>query len=710
MVETYASKDALRIAAFQEAAAFCLPEGWQEGREIVTDIAIDNPTTADRDDALSLKSLLDESMQAEVAITDISSFRHLLPAVMTHAQVCGETRYLRTSNIPMIPPVISEGHLSLNAGSLKPAFLVRTRIDPQGNVGQAEFSFAALNAINTTYDRVNKLIAGRGQPHNVNLMRRYAKFAKGLLEARRNNGALAFYLPEIGIMSGIDGDLIEFTPGTSQAAQLIVQEFMILTNIAVAEYAAHHNIPVPFRNHSIRTDAPAELVERLLAQEDLNGHVLGRVYERARYGATLSGHAALGVEAYLHATAPLRRFVDCMAQANIRAFILGEPYPFSREETTLISAHINDIQDEIKDAQARNFRTRKLAATLGKVGQPITPIDPHAAVDLGPHLLRVKSEGVFSEAAVRQLGERMLKKVVDVNDIDNIIDALNTARLEDETATQLSQYLQTFPHLAFSALHQAAAKGRLTNLSATAAVFDKGYRAHLSATFPNGMTYETYADAPGKKSALQHGAARLIAGILGVELDASTAQNEAGHTPETSANALDPKNLLQNYAQQRGLKLPDYTTTHTSGTTTNPTFTSVVSLKINDETLVATATGKTKKQAEASVAEEMFKQLPSADATIENPQQSKPTLENFPTAEAQENPIGDLQTLCARSKYGQPVFTIHDLKGRKFSCTVRIRVPGKETLEFVFEGSSKKAARAGAALLALNSDHFNSDN
>src|SRR5687768_9206169 len=103
----------LKDAAYLEAEHFALPPGWEAGRELVDGITIDSVYTRDRDDAIRLTNFPDGRKIVSVSIADVGSFMGDSTAMEAYAREMGETRYLRTGNITMIPPVVSEGVLSI---------------------------------------------------------------------------------------------------------------------------------------------------------------------------------------------------------------------------------------------------------------------------------------------------------------------------------------------------------------------------------------------------------------------------------------------------------------------------------------------------------------------------------------------------------------------------------------------------------------------
>lgn len=708
----------LRNAAFAEAESFALPPDWMQGREQIAGIAIDNPTTRDRDDAIGLVRHEDGSYTAEISIADVGSFMHALPHTIAYAQRRGETRYLRTSNIPMIPPAISEGVLSLNAGQARPAFTSRIHVTPDGTAGQAAFAHTAISASNTSYYNVNRLAEGKGSESEIDLVHTYGAFAEILLEARRRNGALAVYLPEKGIMTGLSEDLIAFKPGESRIGQLIVQEFMILNNIAMAEYAAHYNIPIINRNHSIRTDAPPKLLQRLLAQEDLERSTLGQVYERARYGSALIGHAALNLAGYAHSTSPLRRFADIVTQANVRAHLLGQESTFSRDEITMICTHLNIVQDEIRDEM--NFRSQQIAGRLrGSSGASTGGTPSPAALKMqiaeaggmAPQFHEAATSGELSVSGQQLLTKKLEERTFDATDLDGLFEAAEKLVLSPEHAAQLTAYLTEHPHIAFTALHQAAAKGFVHNLSAKAKAQGAEFTGVVQCTLPSGQLMRLEVTLPRKKDALHMGSVALVAKLIGTTEQLNIAPNPV--SPEAPQNMTfdNAKNKLQEHFQKRGDALPQYETRQIGGPSNKPVFECSVQIVIAGEPVTITATGNSKKNAEMAAADQAFtlvaetvpQQTPNAPQALEVPEGKTP-LEVIRAAFP--SPINTLQEYQQAHSLAVPHYSITTNPGGVFTALVSVAMADGTTEKFEASGSNKKTARADAAAQALLSGKF----
>lgn len=508
----------LRDAAYAEADAFTLPDNWKDGRVRLNGIAIDSPTTRDRDDAIWLEQNSDDTYRLTVAIADVASFLPQLPDSMAYAQERGETKYLRTSNIPMFPPRISEDVLSLHPSTLKPVFAVNMDVDPTGSVESVWLNHGRMWGESMTYAKVNWLVANPDKG-NDDTMLEYFRFATRLMEARQERGALAIYDTNQGVMTNADGEIVKFAPGSTRAAQLIVQEFMILANIAVAEFMAHENIPGLYRNHAIRSDARMKDLERL-KQGEFDVDNLGLIYERARYSTQLTGHAALNLDAYTHFTSPLRRFADVVNHAQLRAFLQDRRYPFDRKQLSAIAEHLNNVQDanrqpSLRDRVVKNAQKSDAPAPTDKQGESQHPPKPPKMPLL--KLLGTYSSGTdFEEAIMSKVDQKVTTGLITAGEIGQLVaNFYNT--IPAGIGERLIKLLVQDPALATASLHAAFQTPRLREFRQSAS----GNRGTVEIVDWEGIIVRASAKGAGdRKSAMQRSAVHLIAQLCEVELPA----------------------------------------------------------------------------------------------------------------------------------------------------------------------------------------------
>lgn len=331
------------------------------GRRRARGVTIDNPTTRDRDDVIYVQG---NGMVLETSIADVAS--QVPKGSHSHNEGLRRafTRYYRNHNDPMFPHPLSEGRFSLNPRSgPKPTVTVIVPFDAAFNAGEPEFvpSFYS-SPLALTYGIAERILTKDEDPY-LGLLQRSHALASGLSAKRRGRGSLVFSDLESEVAMNEDGQLVtidrrDFT------AHMIIEEFMIATNTAVAKFLRQRGIPFLNRVHEV--DKFREVTDlRLALQQDLppeeRNHYLTLLRDlmrdkmgRAYYTPEPNGHFALNEAAYTHFTSPIRRIADKINQEILFAVLQNQPSPYSYEELVQIGEHISSQQGTVI-AQQRKF-------------------------------------------------------------------------------------------------------------------------------------------------------------------------------------------------------------------------------------------------------------------------------------------------------------------------------------------------------------------
>lgn len=351
-------------------------------------VTIDPPDARDCDDALYIERLAGGELRLVVAIADVAYYVDEGGAMDAEALERGNSIYLPTRAIPMLPPSLSSGLASLMPRKDRLAMVVDIRLNRRGLVRDATIHEAVIRArAKLTYEGVARALgltkegpAERGASARRPMLELLHELAKSLRARRLKRGALDFDLPEPQIVfdeSGVEPiDIVRSRkdPGVREAYR-IVEEMMLITNETVAKIVKERKLPSIYRVHGTPDRAKLEVFSRLaaslgyeLAAEDAEDpkklgrfltaiegeamaptlrYLLLRSMQQASYQTSPDiGHFGLASKDYLHFTAPIRRYSDLTVHRIIRAMLqkkrLDEAVLLPRLE--LISAETSRLE------------------------------------------------------------------------------------------------------------------------------------------------------------------------------------------------------------------------------------------------------------------------------------------------------------------------------------------------------------------------------
>jgi len=571
----------LRSDAYREASSFDLPTGWAADRPPVNGITIDGEHSRDRDDAIWLVPE-HSGYRVWVSIADIGSFVSASSALARDAEQRGETRYLRTTNIPMLPPTISEGVLSLLETQETPTLSLQLSLSSLGEITAVRFAFGRLRPRRLTYRGVTRAIMGAADTGEGRLLRGYERLALELLAHRQSQGAFAFYEPDVGLMTDEEGRLVRLRGGRRHAGKFIVQEFMILANTAVAEYLWRNEVPALFRNHRLALDniGLEQAVDIMLSGSTEQIAVLRQGFGRARYETSPHGHAGLALDAYTHWTSPLRRFADFVNHQNLAAHLRGGELPYSRQRLDEIARHLDHLQDQLRTNKAAHFKEIAQAATARGLTRPSQELE---ALD-GEHFYAIVKmagkTGVAPRGLSIAIAQRTAAGALGPRELTRLLFA---ARDDDESWVQINRavvaHLQNCPPDGVTVLNYAQQLGLIDAVAYDFEQADAGFHCWTTLTLRGGSQLTAQEHGRSKRDAQQRAAYAIAARVANVEAMPPSPATAAGRG-QTDAGGANPKGVLQEFLQRQGERLPAYETTEDTAAGAEHQFVSTVRLHV----------------------------------------------------------------------------------------------------------------------------------
>ena len=402
------SPAALREAEEAKPATLKGREDWRD----LPLVTIDPPDAKDHDDAVHALADPDPNNKGgyivNVAIADVAFYVRPGSALDRDALTRGNSVYFPDRVVPMLPERISNDLCSLVPGEPRGALAVRMVIGNDGRKRSHSFHRILMrSAAKLNYAQAQAAIDGR--PDDVTgplldpiLKPLYDAYAV-VKRARDERDPLDLDIPERKILLKPDGTVDRVVVPERLDAHRLIEEFMILANVAAAEMLEKKSLPLIYRVHDEPTlekvhnlqeflktlDLPfaksgvlrPSLFNRVLAQvkghdsEPLVNDVVLRSQAQAEYAAENYGHFGLNLRRYAHFTSPIRRYADLIVhRALIRGLGLGEgalPETETVETLTEVAAQISvterramKAERETADRLIAHFLADRIGATF----------------------------------------------------------------------------------------------------------------------------------------------------------------------------------------------------------------------------------------------------------------------------------------------------------------------------------------------------------
>ena len=320
-------------------------------------VTIDGEDARDFDDAVYCETKKSGGWRLWVAIADVSHYVRTDSAIDKEAQARGTSVYFPSQVIPMLPEKLSNGMCSLNPHVDRLCMVAEMTISAAGNLSGYKFYPAVMHShARFTYTQVAAMLEGEDglSEHQALLpqLQTLQDLYLTLDEKRAERGAIAFETVETQFIFNEQRKIDRIEPRHRNQAHKIIEECMILANVAAAKFVQKHKGEVLYRVH----DAPSEqkltnfksfLAERGLTlsgglqpepadyqnlmlqiadrpDAELIQVMLLRSMRQAVYSPDNNGHFGLALEQYAHFTSPIRRYPDLILHRVIRHLLAKE--------------------------------------------------------------------------------------------------------------------------------------------------------------------------------------------------------------------------------------------------------------------------------------------------------------------------------------------------------------------------------------------------
>jgi ribonuclease R len=332
-----------------------VPEEAKQGRVDLRQlplVTIDGEDARDFDDAVYCQKKRGGGWRLWVAIADVSYYVRPGTPLDNEAHNRGTSVYFPSQVVPMLPEVLSNGLCSLNPQVDRLCMVCEMTISASGKLTGYKHYEAVMNShARLTYTKVWSILQG-----NPELREQYAPLVNDLEElhrmyqvlekAREQRGGISFETEEAKFIFNAERRIERVERTVRNDAHKLIEECMILANIASARFVEKYQEPALFRDHDRPSDESiksfrsvlaelglslpggskpqpldyAELLETIADRPDheMLQTMLLRSMKQAVYDPENRGHFGLALASYAHFTSPIRRYPDLLLHRAIK--------------------------------------------------------------------------------------------------------------------------------------------------------------------------------------------------------------------------------------------------------------------------------------------------------------------------------------------------------------------------------------------------------
>ncbi len=359
-------------------------------------VTIDGLDAKDFDDAVYCERRRN-GWRLFVAIADVAHYVQPASALDESAQQRGTSVYFPGRVVPMLPEALSNGLCSLNPDVDRLCMICEMTIDTEGKIVRSKFHNGLMRShARFTYDQVAAMLYENDQllrrensallPHLEVLDELYQLLTK----TRRKRGAMEFESRETLIEFNEERKIDAIVPLVRNDAHRLIEECMILANIAAARSLGRKKVPTLYRVHE---GPEPEKLDELRSYLALRGLSLGggekprakdiakvlaasegredagqiqitvlRSLKQAVYQPENNGHFGLALDEYAHFTSPIRRYPDLLvhrglkqiiANAGVKNFLSGgaaKQFRYSVNDMVMLGQQCSSAERRADDA------------------------------------------------------------------------------------------------------------------------------------------------------------------------------------------------------------------------------------------------------------------------------------------------------------------------------------------------------------------------
>lgn len=366
-------------------------------RQVFT-LTIDPADAKDFDDALSLRKLDNGNWEVGVHIADVTYY--VRPGSLTEeeARQRATSVYLVDRVVPMLPERLSNNMCSLNPSEDKLTYSAVFELNERSEVIKDWYGRTIINSDRRfSYEEAQEIIdTGEGEFKDEILV--LHRLAQNLRTKRYSGGAFSFEKVEVRFDLDEQGKPLGIKFRQMGTANQLIEEFMILANLKVAELVGKtmkgktfvyriHDKPDPgkisdfshfitrFGYKLINDDATSlprsmnNLLSSIAGRKEQNiiETLALRAMAKAVYSTDNIGHYGLALKHYTHFTSPIRRYPDMMVHRLLTSYLNNEN-PGEKGKYEKLCEHSSKMERLATEAERASIKYKQVEFMSDKAG------------------------------------------------------------------------------------------------------------------------------------------------------------------------------------------------------------------------------------------------------------------------------------------------------------------------------------------------------
>ena len=358
-------------------------------------VTIDGEESKDFDDAVYAFPNK-KNFTIMTAIADVSFYVRANTSIDSEAKERANSFYVPGRVIPMLPEVLSNNLCSLVPNENRLCLIVEIEINSEGSIIKKKISRGIIKSrAKLTYNEVQNHIDKKSSLENNlgELIDNIFNAYNSLKKASFKRGKLELDTDEYEIKNLHDGNNFIFSKKKSIISMKLIEEFMIITNKAIADYSKEKKISILHRNHNkpssekmlklikffksfsndiFRESSNLNIEFNKILNNKKNKNytlfkdIILKSQSKATYNFSNHGHFGLALNSYTHFTSPIRRYSDLLVHRKICDFISNSDTKKSKFFDEILCNHLLEQEKKSENIE-RSIIEKACCIYLSKI-------------------------------------------------------------------------------------------------------------------------------------------------------------------------------------------------------------------------------------------------------------------------------------------------------------------------------------------------------